>query len=207
MKTKLPFALCLALLLPGCVPSVNPLYTSKDLVFDPALVGVWSEENDKETWSFQKAGEKKYLLKHTDDEGQVGEFDAHLLKLGKQLFLDLRVLDPGAKDDDLSMNNWARWTLIIRPGHLFLKVDQISPELQMRVMDPDALEKLLEKNPKAVRHERIRFDPRDDDDKGQIVLTAETKDLQKFILKHMNDEKLFGEPSNLRKRDAGKPGE
>jgi hypothetical protein len=158
----------------------------------------------KETWSFEKAGEKKYLLQHTDDDGQLGKFDAYLLKLGKQLFLDLRVLDPGAKDDDLSMNNWARWALIIRPGHLFLKVDQISPVLQMRIMDPDALEKLLEKNPKAVRHERIRFDS-SADDKGQIVLTAETKDLQKFILKHMNDEKFFGEPSQLRKKDAEKP--
>ena len=43
----------------GCIPtSINPLYTGQDLVFDPALIGVWSETGDsKETWAFEKAGD------------------------------------------------------------------------------------------------------------------------------------------------------
>src|SRR5688572_2052421 len=34
----------------GCVPSLNPLYTLKEVVFDPALIGSWSEEGS--TWTF-----------------------------------------------------------------------------------------------------------------------------------------------------------
>ena len=29
------------LVLTGCVPSLQPLYTEEDLTFDPALLGTW----------------------------------------------------------------------------------------------------------------------------------------------------------------------
>ena len=44
MRTLQPIAMLgLALGLTGCVPSLQPLYTEKDTVFDPALVGVWQK--------------------------------------------------------------------------------------------------------------------------------------------------------------------
>src|SRR6266699_4476433 len=77
--------------LSGCIPtSINPLYTGQDLVFDPALIGVWRSEGDsKETWAFEKAGDTKYTFIYTDAEGKTGRFEAHLLKLGHTRFLDL----------------------------------------------------------------------------------------------------------------------
>ena len=198
MKIKLPLPFGLALLLAGCVPSVNPLYTEKDLVFDPALVGVWSEENEKEAWAFAEAGGKKYFLKHTDSDGRTGEFDAHLLKLGQELFLDLYALGLGG-NGGWEINQLARCALVIRPGHLFLKVDQITPTLKLRLMDPERLEELIEKNPKDIQHEKIRLNGRDSEE-FQIILTAPTKDLQKFILRHVKDEKFFADPGTLTKK-------
>lgn len=52
-------------LLPACVPSMNPLYTAKDLVFDPALVGAWAPDGSKETWRFEQLGGKRYGLTHS----------------------------------------------------------------------------------------------------------------------------------------------
>src|SRR6266581_4332910 len=54
----------------GCIPtSINPLYTGEDLVFDPALIGVWSSKGDsKETWAFEKAGDTEYKLVYTGDD-------------------------------------------------------------------------------------------------------------------------------------------
>ena len=51
------------LMLAGCVPSLNPLYTEEDLIFEPKLVGVWAENAEaKERWTFEQAGEKDYRV-------------------------------------------------------------------------------------------------------------------------------------------------
>ena len=189
-------------LVTGCiVTSVNPLYTQKDLVFDPALVGTWSEGEGKDTWSFEPAGGKKYKLLHTDEDGRIGTFEAHLLKLGKYQFLDLHLVDPGEKEE-WQINQLAALALIMRPGHLFLKVSQIEPTLQWSALSEDWLNKLLEKDPKAIQHERIQFGSENTND-HRNVLTAGTKDLQKFVLKYADSEEAFGDkPSELKRTET-----
>src|SRR5215211_7115001 len=80
----------------GCVPSWNPLYTQKDLVVDPQLVGTWKGD-EGETWKFEKTGDKKYKLVYTDAEGKA-TFAAHLLKINDRQFLDLFLHDSAAED-------------------------------------------------------------------------------------------------------------
>ncbi len=186
-------------LLPACVPSVNPLYTEKDLVFDPALVGEWSPDGSKETWRFEKVGEKRYGLTHTDDDGRKAEFDVRLVKLKKHRFLDLYLVNPGGAD--WKPNNLATFSMIVRPGHMFMKVTQIEPELELSFLDPDWLEDLLKEDPKAIRHERLRFGA-DEHDEGRLVLTAGTRELQRFVLKYADDEKAFGSPSSMERQPA-----
>ena len=188
----------------ACVPSLNPLYTDKDVIFDPALIGVWGEVNEKEVWSFEKAGEKKYLLKQTDENGLAARFEVHLVKLQKHLFLDLYLVNPDPeKNDKMKMNPWAFWSLV--PGHLFMKVSQISPNLQIALPDPDWLKKFLAKDPKAIRHRKIYQNPESEDD-YMICLTAETKELQEFILKQADTKDAFGNPTDLKRRKAGADG-
>jgi hypothetical protein len=190
------------LLVTGCiVTSVNPLYTEKDLVFEPALVGAWSEGEGKDTWAFEKAGERKYKLLHTDEKGRIGEFEAHLLKLDKYQFLDLHLVDPGQKEE-WQINELAALAIIMRPGHLFFKVSQIQPTLQLSALDEDWLKKLLEKDPKVIQHERIQFGS-DNTNDYRYVLTAETKALQKFVLKYADSEEAFGDkPGELKRKEA-----
>ena len=204
MKAGLTLLIGLGLLLSGCVPSVNPLYTQNDIVFDPALLGAWGERDEKETWAFEKAGENKYKLRHTDREGRTAVFEVHLVKLQENLFLDLYLVDPGA-ENDLNMNQLAHFGMIVRPAHMFMKVTSLAPTLQIAVLDPDWLKEFLAKNPKAVRHEK-RWAPTSGADSQEIVLTAETKALQQFILQHINDQKAFGHPSQMQKKsDASAP--
>jgi hypothetical protein len=200
MKRIIPTAAGLALvLITGCiVTSVNPLYTEKDLVFDPALVGAWSEGEGKDLWAFEKAGEKKYKLLHTDEKGRVGEFEAHLLKLDKYQFLDLHLVDPGEKEE-WQINELAGLAIIIRPGHLFFKVSQIRPTLQLSALHEDWLKTLLEKDPNAIQHERIRFGTND----YRNVLTAKTKSLQKFVLKYADSPEAYGvKPGELKRKEG-----
>jgi len=195
MKLKLlPALLGLGLLL-GCVPSLNPLYTDKDVIFDSALVGTWSGDDEKESWAFEKGADKSYNLTQTDSEGNTARFEAHLLQLKDYRFLDLYLIELGKES---KINNYAGCALI--PGHMFFKVSRIEPTLQMAVMDPDWIKDFLDKNPKAIRHQRLT-DPDEHKDRG-IVLTAETKDLQNFVLKHIKDEKFFGEPGEFKKKGS-----
>src|SRR5713226_7108606 len=102
MKTTLPhillFALTLTLL--GCLPSLNPLYTEKDLIHDPALLGAWVQKNEdsnkpERLWTFTKEDEHSYTLEIKEGDKR-SPFGAHLLKLGEHRYLDICPADSGA---------------------------------------------------------------------------------------------------------------
>lgn len=183
MKTiiKITTGLALATLLAGCVvTSVYPFYTAKDVGFDPALVGAWAETGStnaaNEHWRFEKAEGQAYKLTVQDKEKPT-EYDAYLFKLKGRRFLDLC---PRERPDNSL------------PPHYLLKVTRIEPTLEMQVLDYDWLTKLIEKHPKAIRHIVV---PKKlgEDGRGDLVLTADTAELQKFILKHEKTAGAFGD--------------
>lgn len=192
MKNKV--LLLFGLILTGCVPSWNPLYTEKDIVFDAALVGTWmaadAKEGSKETWVFAKAEDKLYQLQQTDEEGRKATFDMRLVKLKDHRFLDLYLAK--IEEDDVKMNAWAAFSLA--PAHLILKVHQIEPTLKIAAMNPERMKEVLKKRPDAIAH-RVMFD-------GNIVLNASTAELQKFVLEHVNEEEFFGGPLELKRKGA-----
>ena len=181
MKTKNLLALAAVLmLLSACIPSVNPFYTEKDLVFDPRLVGAWGNPDDKdESWLFAVATNKTYQLTVTEDEGKHGEFVAHLFQLKEHLFLDVTPRKVELREDQSSMVAAA-----LIPGHLILRVRSLEPELKLDWVDWDWLKDYLEAHPTALKHRR-------DDTPDSIVLTAESRDLQRFVLKHLKAGELF----------------
>jgi hypothetical protein len=172
----------------GCVPSLNPIYTDKDLIFDPGLVGSWGSSEEKEKWVFSKSGDKAYKLKQTDNDGLTAEFDVRLVRLDEYKFLDLIVTN--TDDRYTRLNGWAAFSLI--PAHLVLQVHEIGPKLKISAMDPDWVKQSLEKNPKVIDHRKI--------DEDRYVFIASTKDLQKFVLQHADKEGLFGGPHELERR-------
>lgn len=171
----------LLFVLAGCIQSLYPLYTEADLIFDPALVGAWAEKDGKETWTFTKSGEKEYKLECLDEKGKKSEFVAHLLKVKDRRFLNLYPADP-----DLTQSDF--YKMHLRAVHTFLQVRQIEPTLQMAMLDPNWLEKLLKKNPDAVRHEM---------DENTVLLTAKPKQLQAFLIKYAKSAKAWGEFSQM----------
>ena len=118
-RIKLILVIVVAMCMAGCwTLSIHPLYTEKDLVFDPSLVGVWEDPNDPDadTWIFTKAEGKSYRLVIRENKaseppkgkGEVflkgdhvsqGVFEVHLLKLGAFLFLDFFPEEPENGND------------------------------------------------------------------------------------------------------------
>ncbi len=179
MKTRAKLCLLSMLLaLAGCVPSLHPLYTDADVVFDPALIGVWGEKSDaKETWAFTKDTGKAYHLVDTDKDGKTGNFVVHLVDLGGTRFLDLYPADPKMAENDF-------YKMHLVPAHSFALVSEIGPALGLAFLNPDWLKKTLESSPDAIKHEVVE---------DTILLTAQPKELQRFLLANLKTKNAFGE--------------
>ncbi|UCE41717.1 MAG: hypothetical protein JSV17_01615 [Candidatus Aminicenantes bacterium] len=174
--------LILVLGMTGCfVLSVHPLYFEKDLVFESGLVGTWGEENHEkdlsELWIFEKLGDKSYRLIIRDSE-EEGMFEAHLLKLGEYMFLDLYPEEPETSSEFYNMH--------VIPAHSFMRISLEGHVLRLAFFDLDWLKKNIEANAVFIKHER-----RDD----TIVLTASTEELQEFVLKHIDEAFEFEDAS------------
>lgn len=176
-------------LLAGCVvTSIYPYYTAKDLVFDPVLLGTWSDPTqtnaDKETWTFEKleAQAYKWVVR---DSSKTNEFDAHLFTLGNTKFLDAL---PRERHE------------FATPSHILLRVTKLQPQLEMQVLDYEWLTKLVETTPKTIRHIVVPKQAGNTNEGGLITLTAETAELQKFIRKHLNNTNAWGDPLVMKKQ-------
>jgi len=176
----------LALLLTGCLTiSVYPFYSEKDVLFEPGLLGQWTKTNDtKEQWSFDKKGEKAYQLTCSDGAKKY-VMDAHLFRLRDQLFLDL--FNPKGPDDIMPP---------AVPTHLLMRVFQMKPAMRMAVMDYEWLSELLKKNPTALRHHRITDE---NSQNAQIVLTADTTELQKFVGNNLKSDEAWKDSFDLQR--------
>ena len=190
MKYKI-IAITALVVFGGCLPSLHPLYTPEDLVFKPELLGCWGEDND-ETWTFAQDDKKSYTLT-INNQGETGTFSAHLLTLDKTLYLDLIATDLGELDvcDFYKMS--------IYPVHIFMKVEQISPELTLTFMDPEWVEEYLKENP-----DELELTLAGDDNERRLI-TASTEQLQTFVKKHANNEDAWGDPGKLPRYSETKP--
>ncbi len=204
MKTKKFLFYVLAGILGGCVPvmSLHPLYTDKDLVFEEKLLGIWVDDPNgpETTWEFKDPNEqeKTYKLIFSDDEGQKGSFVARLVKLKNKLFLDVYPSEPPWDEADPNKVKWSYNTFFVVPAHTFIKIDSIESQLTMRLTDDDEMKELLKENPNAVEHTSIEDKP---------ILTASTKELQAFVLKYADDDRVFTDEVALNRQKTKEPNE
>jgi len=186
MKTKKILFYLLAGLLGGCVPvvSLHPLFGEKDVVFNEKLIGTWVDEPNKgdTVWDFKRAdaNENAYRLIFSDKEGKKGLFIAHLVKLKDKLFLDACPA-PWEQQDPNKVQWWYN-TLFQIPGHTFIKVNSIEPQLKMQITDDEKMREFLKADPNAIKHEFLDDRP---------IFTATTKELQAFVLKYADDNRAF----------------
>jgi len=73
---------------------------------------------------------------------------------------------------------------------MFWKVDSIEPQLKLAPTNPDTISTMIKGDPACIRHEKM-------DEGDQLVLTADTKELQKFVVKLARMDKGFGTPEEF----------
>jgi len=190
-KRYMIFTCALVTLVTSCVvTSLHPYYATKDVVYEPQLLGQWTNtQQANERWTFERDGQEAYRLTYVTDDG-TNLTKAHLFKLGGQNFLDLVGLD----------QKWEAAPPPI-PSHLLLRVFQLSPTLRLAPLNHDWLQTLLEKDPNAIAHELIGDKTND----TRVVLTDETKELQRFIVGHLKTDEAWKDAFDLRRDDGHKP--
>ena len=202
MNTKKHLFYLLAVLLGGCLPviSLHPLFTKENLVFEEKLLGTWVDDpNSPEvTWEFERIAEpeKAYKLIFSDDKGKKGLFVTHLVKLENRLFLDVYPAELPWEQEDPNNLKWPYNTFFLIPAHTFIKVSSIEPQLKMRLTIGDEMEKLLKEDPNAVKHTSLE---------DRLVLTASTKELQAFVLKYADDDRVFTGEIVLNRKKSKNP--
>jgi hypothetical protein len=187
----------LAAVLGGCVPvaSLYPLYEEKDILFEEKLLGIWSDNSGDATWQFTRAEDdpNAYKLLFQDDEGKKGLFIAHLVRVSDKLFLDVSPMKFPCDIEDANNTQWFYNSFFLVPMHTFLTVDSIEPELKMRLLFEDKAEKFFERELNAISYVSVE---------DRIVLNAPPKELQAFLIKHLNDEEFFSDPVVLVRKDT-----
>ncbi len=192
----------LAALLGGCVPlmSLHPLYTKKEVVFEEKLLGTWVDDPNKPetTWEFNRIDEPNnaYNLIFTDNEGKKGSFVVHLVKLQNRLFLDVFPSESPWEIDDPNKAKWFYNSFFLIPAHTFIKIDSIEPQLKIRLTNEDKMEELLKENPNAVKHMTVE---------DRLFLTASTQELQAFVIKYVDDKRVFPGKIVLSRKDTHNP--
>jgi len=188
-------AVAMAAILIGCVPSLHPLYTGSDLVFDEGLVGDWIEEGEDEIWTFEKGGGGYYLTitevedddedqdvdedddaeiddddAHKADDDEVLEFRAFLFELDGRRFIDFYA-DPGEWSE-------SAYSDLMLPMHWFGAIEIEDDHFDIAVMDGGKLSSMVEAGTDAPSY--VEMD-------NYLLLTAPTGDLQEFVLDHIDD--------------------
>jgi hypothetical protein len=190
MKTRaFLVTLILIILAVSCIPSLYPLYRDKDLLFDTRLLGLFNTEGNMigdiggDTWEFDrldwqtenKSGNewnqfrsgKTYKLIALEDEKRA-EFAVHLIKLGKNYYLDFFPVKYNIPHVMLDMQ--------LMPAHIFGKIEFVNNNIVMNWFDGDFLTNMIDSN-------KIMDD--------NILLTANTEELQKFVRKYGDNPRAF----------------
>ncbi len=178
-------------LLNSCVYSLFPIYTNDTLVYFPELVGRWEMQGDEdyiefsnlptekdifggstETESSESKTTRNYRVVIMDD-GEEKDYVGHIAEIGKDFFLDLY---PNTRDYDATLYS------NLMPVHTFIKLKFLDNQLYLTSFDLEKLNKLFESNLIRLRHEKVD---------GSILITAQPKEIQKFIDRYSDDETVF----------------
>ncbi|MGZ8869191.1 MAG: hypothetical protein ACXW2P_12685 [Thermoanaerobaculia bacterium] len=180
MKRFQSFILLLVLL-GGCFRSIHPIYTTDDLVFDPALIGEWIAES--ETWTVTRAGANGYRIVHADESGRSGVFVGHLIEVKGYRFIDLLPVQTELRATHLHADAHL-------PLHTLALVIRTTPTPQFATFRGDWFNELLSAQPQALRHERVG---------NEIVITASTREIQAFLVRHADNREAFDIPAPWRR--------
>jgi hypothetical protein len=180
------------LIVSGCaIISFYPFYTEKDLFENDILIGKWMDE-DSLMWNFthpviknktsETIDKKSYTLNLTDYDYKNTSYAVNLFQLDHTYFLDFYVEEIENQPTALSKSDVTWWSIHVVPVHTIAKLNIVNDTLNISWFDAGWFENQINEKKIKIKHEN---------NGNNILLTANTKDLQKMIIKYANSEEAF----------------
>lgn len=136
-------------------------------------------------YDIKKKEDTYYVMRYFEKDEEVASFKAHFVKIGDDLFIDL-LPKGGLMEDNGASDNYF-------PVHTFLKAKLSDTHLELKSFDQNKLKDLFKSNLIRIRHELV-------DDK--VLITAQPKEIQKFLEKYSQDESVFEDVSGYSKSNS-----
>jgi hypothetical protein len=194
----------LIIFLSGCLTTLHPIFTEKDIVYDSKLIGTWKmlEEGEKGPSVITEKGQaiitnlateatvelpgnisalkqKGYLISYVDNDGMAERYIAFLARIGKHLYFDYY---PADKKGDRKLDEFF--------GAHFVKMHtsyrvEISKDgsFELSQLDGSYVKSLIDEKKIRINHET------DADDNA--IITASTKELQQYLLKYGDETSAY----------------
>ena len=175
--------LLLALVGPAClVVSLHPVYEPETIAFEPALLGEWVADEDPVVLTFERAEWHSYHVVYADADKTPVRLSVRLTRVADMLLLDLTPLD-GA---DIG--------LLQLPVHAVYRATIEDGTLSLAPLNYDWLFDRVREGTAGL--------PAAIDARTNVIVTAPTAELRKWIAAHAADDGLFAAPVMLHRKTA-----
>lgn len=166
------------------VVSLQPVYEPDAIAFDPALLGTWIAGDDALTVTFERAEWHSYHLTVDERESRT-RLSARLTRAGDQLYLDVSPVDG------------ADVAALVVPVHAVYRLALQGDELSLADLNYEQLEPLARTGSTGLA---MTVDAR-----KNVVITASTAELRRWLVAGAGDEGQFAVPTILRRKAAPDP--
>lgn len=206
---------CILILFSGCfLQSLHPLITKEKAELIDGLEGRWETEDSRWTFFRDSKNIKNISLsglnvsgdvKFSFDKGDVLSKDdpayfvvyedlnkdipdsvlleARIGRISDTYYMDITVSDIFR---DVNFENYHLF-----PVHTFSKIKIEGDNLNIELFKSDWISDLIQENRVRIKHETIG---------ENVLITASSKELNKFIEKYGNDEEAYEDPINLKRQ-------
>jgi hypothetical protein len=197
-KIALTTAFALVLIfLSSCLTTLHPIFTEKDLAYDPKLIGTWetdstgnkrravitnlsTESSIDLPENISSIKQKGYLISYQREDGETTEqYIAFLARIGKHLYFDYY---PADKKEDRKLDEFFGVHFV--KMHTSYRVDiSKGGSFELTQLDEGYVRKLIDEKKIRISHEI--------DADNNTVITASTKELQQYLLKYGDEPSAY----------------
>jgi len=195
----------LLIFLSSCLNTLHPIFTEKDLAYDPKLIGIWNTErsgNKQKVVISNLATEnsvelpgnistikqKGYLITYQDEQGDTKQNIAFLARIGKHLYFDYY---PADKKEDRKLDEF--FGIHFVRMHSSYRVEILKDgNFELSQLDGSYLKSLIDQKKIRISYET--------DVEGDITITASTKELQQYLLKYGDEPSAYENDKTIFKK-------
>ena len=204
------YTIVITFLFTGCfLQSVHPLVKPENSQLVEGVIGTWEDEDQR--WIFARPEnvpeslnqidgfediseeiddedkeemEYGYFVVHENKEDEtISVFIGHFIELNEKLYFDL-----------FPMDTWGSGLLDNHyfPVHTFSKIEFQNNVMNIRLFKSSWINEQIEDNRVRIKHEKT--------EEG-VLITASTKELQRFVERYGETSEAFEDPISLQKTD------